>query len=359
MNTLPPLRTDLRHFAGYRSARSEPGAGSTWLNANECPWPSQADEAGAVRRYPEPQPAELQAALARYYGCAPEQLLLSRGSDEAIDLLVRAFCTPQRDAVLVTPPVFGMYAISARLQGARLLEVPLTDDGHDFRVDLPAVARIAGHEGARIVFLCSPGNPAGGVLEADAVIDLARRLASSALVVVDEAYVEFAGAPSFVAAERPRNLAVLRTLSKAHALAGARIGGLVADETVVSVLRRCQAPYPIAAPCAQLALAALAPDALRQTETHVLDTRRERERLHVALAALPCVRRVYPSQANFLLVRFRDATAADAALRAAGIVVRDMRGMPQLGDALRITIGTREQNDAVLDVLRPIAAIAA
>ena len=359
MNDLPPLRADLRDFAGYRSARSDPGAGSTWLNANESPWPNPADETGLLRRYPEPQPAELQAALARHYGCEPEQLLLSRGSDEAIDLLVRAFCAPLRDAVLVTPPVFGMYAVSARLQGARLLEVPLLDDAADFHVDADAVVRVAAGEGARVVFLCSPGNPAGGVLDAGVVQDIARRLAGSALVVVDEAYVEFADTPSLVAGERPRNLAVLRTLSKAHALAGARIGGVVADAAVVSVLRRCQAPYPIAAPCARLALAALAPATLQQTNAHVLEVGRERERLHALLAGLPCVRRVYPSQANFLLVRFVDAGAADAALRAAGIVVRDMRGMPQLGDALRITIGTPAQNDALLGVLRTLGAIAA
>jgi len=359
MNSLPPLRADLLEFAGYRSARSDPGTGSTWLNANESPWPNPMDATGVLRRYPEPQPAGLQAALARHYGCEPEQLLLSRGSDEAIDLLVRAFCTPSRDAVLVTPPVFGMYAVSARLQGARLLEVPLLDEAGDFHVDAEAVARIAADEGARVVFLCSPGNPAGGVLEAGAVLDIAQRLAGSALVVVDEAYVEFAETPSLIAGNRPRNLAVLRTLSKAHALAGARIGGVVADAAVVSVLRRCQAPYPIAWPCAQLALSALAPDVLRRTDDHVLEVRRERERLHAALADLPCVRRVHPSQANFLLVRFADGSAADAALRAAGILVRDMRGMPQLGDALRITIGTPAQNDALLGVLRTVGAVAA
>lgn len=359
MSALPPVREDLRDFSGYRSARSEPVAGSTWLNANESPWPSLADASGSLRRYPEPQPADLQAALARHYGCEPGQLLLSRGSDEAIDLLVRAFCTPRRDAVLVTPPVFGMYAVSARLQGARLLEVPLLDTGRDFRVDLQAVAGIAASGGARIVFLCSPGNPAGGVLGAGAVFELAQRLSGSALVVVDEAYVEFADAPSLVAGARPRNLAVLRTLSKAHALAGARVGGVVADAAVVDLLRRCQAPYPVPAPCARLAVDALQADALQRTGAHVLEVRRERERMRAALAEFPCVRRVYPSQANFLLVRFVDAGAVDAALRAAGVVVRDMRAMPRLGDALRITIGTRAQNDAVLEVLQAVGAVAA
>lgn len=356
MSALPPLRADLAGFAGYRSARQEPGSGSTWLNANESPWSNLADEAGSQRRYPEPQPFDLQAALAAYWGCAPEQLLLSRGSDEAIDLLVRAFCSPGRDAVLVTPPVFGMYAVSARLQGASLLEAPLRDAPEDFEVDMEQVAQAAARGGARVVFLCSPGNPAGGVLAKESVSGLARRLSGQALVVVDEAYVEFAGAPSIIAATRPANLAVLRTLSKAHALAGARVGGVVADAAVISALRSCQAPYPVPAPSARLALSALAPAALERTARHVAGVIGERERLRLALAPLSCVRRVYPSRANFLLVRFRDASAADGALRAAGIVVRDMRAMPQLGDALRITIGTPRQNDAVLDALRTVAA---
>ena len=355
MSALPPVRADLRDFTGYRSARSEPGSGAVWLNANESPWANLADDDGTARRYPEPQPEALQQAFAAHAGCAPEQLLLARGSDEAIDLLVRAFCTPCKDAVLATPPVFGMYAVSARLQGARLLEVPLLDEAGVFCVDLEAVARVAMREGARLVFLCSPGNPAGGVLAADAVAEVARRLSGAALVVIDEAYIDYADTPSILASERPANLAVLRTLSKAHALAGARIGALVADVGVIAALRRCQAPYPVPAPCATLAVAAVSPTSLHRTRAHVQEIREERARMAATLAALPVVRRVYPSQANFLLVRFADADAADAALRAAGIVVRDMRAMPQLGDALRITIGTPGENDAVLAALQGLS----
>jgi histidinol-phosphate aminotransferase len=346
-------RADLRGFAGYRSARSEVLRGEVWLNANEAAWANAADREDRARRYPEPQPRDLRVALADLYRVAPEQLLIGRGSDEGIDLLVRAFCVPATDAVLVTPPVFGMYAVSARLQGARLIEVPLQDATDDFRVDLQAMAAHAEAEGAKLVFLCSPGNPAGGVIPRDAVLNLAQRLQGRALVVVDEAYIEFADAPSLAidVGER-RNLVVLRTLSKAHALAAARVGCVIGDPDVIALLQRCQAPYPVPAPCAALALGALQPESLAQTQGHVETIRKERGRLSAALAALPAVRRVYPSQGNFLLVRCEDAETSFRALLGAGVVVRDQRTAPQLADALRISIGTPEENDRVIAALR-------
>src|SRR5690606_9430792 len=293
------------------------------------------------------------------YGCAPEGVLIGRGSDEAIDLLVRAFCRPGVDAVLVTPPVFGMYAVCARLQRAPMVEVPLREVDRDFKVDLDAVAELAAARAARLVFLCSPGNPAGGTLPADAVLALARRLRGRAMVVVDEAYIEFADASSLVApAAAEPNIVVLRTLSKAHALAAARVGCAIGDPAVIAALRRCQAPYPIPEPCAERALAALAPSALAATRQRVQEIRIERARLAARLASLSGVRRVYPSQGNFLLVRFADADAAHARLLGAGVVVRDMRRMPQLGDALRITIGTTAQSDAVVAALQTRRAAA-
>lgn len=351
------LREDLRDFAGYGSARGEKLQGEVWLNANESAWDSPGDAQGGCRRYPQPQPPALVAALARLYSCAPERILAGRGSDEAIDLLVRALCAPGRDAVVVTPPVFGMYAVSARLQGAPLLEVPLLDGADGFAPDLEALAQVALSGGARVVFLCSPGNPTGHAVGLEAIAELARALEGRALLVVDEAYGEFCALPSAIGLlEGHGNLAVLRTLSKAHALAGARVGTLVADPALVAALRRCQAPYPLPAPCVDAALAALRPRSLERTAARVVLVRAERERMRDALAALPGVLRVYPSEGNFLLLRFADASRAFAALLEAGVVVRDQRAAPQLGDALRITIGAPEQNDRVLAALGAVEA---
>lgn len=355
------VRPDLRDFGGYVSARSARLEGEVWLNANESPWPNPADVgASSCRRYPEPQPQALRRSLAELYGCRPEQLLVGRGSDEAIDLLVRALCVPGRDAVVTTPPVFGMYAVSARLQRAPLVEVPLVDGPDGFAPDLDVVVAAAREHHAHLVFLCSPANPTGGALTPAQIAGVATALRGQALVVVDEAYGEFCDQPpaAQLLPEHP-NLAVLRTLSKAHALAAARIGCLIAAPALIRVLRACQAPYPVPAPCAELALAALSTDALIATGARVVELVAERQRLQAALAALPGVRRVYPSQGNFLLVRFHDAQAAFEALLGAGVVVRDQRAAPQLGDALRISLGTPEQNDRVIAALAGLTREAA
>ena len=353
------VRPDLRDFAGYKSARSEALRGDVWLNANESAWANPADGQGRSRRYPDPQPPALRERLAQLYGVAPEQVLVGRGSDEAIDLLVRALCVPGQDAIVVTPPVFGMYAVCARLQGARIIDVPLVDGEAGLVADLDAIREAALAQGAKLVFLCSPSNPAGSATPLDAIAGLARALEGKALVVVDEAYGEFADAASATTLVGPHaNIAVLRTLSKAHALAAARIGVVIGHTDIIGVLQRCQAPYPVPTPCADLALEGLSDAALAQTRERVATVRRERERLQYALARVPGVRRVYPSQGNYLLARFDDAERAFRALLAAGVVVRDQRAAPQLDDALRITVGSPEQNDRVLSALNADASFA-
>lgn len=353
------VRADLASFGGYASARTAKLSGEIWLNANEAAWANPGDADGSCRRYPDPQPAALVQALADLYGAQPAQLLVGRGSDEAIDLLVRTLCEPGRDGVLFTPPVFGMYAVSARLQGAHAIEVPLVDSQDGLVPDIDAVIAAAIDGNAKLVFLCSPSNPGGKSVPLSDVVRVARALAGRALVVVDEAYGEFADEPFAVSLMgQHSNIAVLRTLSKAHGLAAARIGSLIADPALVAVLRKVQAPYPIPAPCSALALSGLTPEALSITAQRVAQVRSERARLQQALATLPIVRRVYPSDANFVLARFDDAQGAFDALLTAGIVVRDQRAAPQLGDALRITVGTPEQNDRVIATLSALKASA-
>ena len=353
------VREDLRGFGGYKSARTEALKGEVWLNANESAWANPADSSASSRRYPDPQPVALRSALAELYACEESQLLIGRGSDEAIDLLVRALCNPGQDAIVVTPPVFGMYSVCARLQNAPVIEVPLRDSPDGFVAELEAIGDAALKARAKLVFLCSPSNPVGSAIPLDGIESLARRLQGTTLVVVDEAYGEFSDLPSATALQvRQPNIAVLRTLSKAHALAAARIGVVIADGELIGVLRRCQAPYPVPTPCAELALAGLSPQALAETRRRVAVVKSERNRLQAALASLPEVLRVYPSQGNYLLVRFSDADSAFRTLLSAGVVVRDQRAAPQLGDALRITVGSPEQNDQVISALLRIGVAA-
>lgn len=223
----------------------------------------------------------------------------------------------------------------------------------EFSTDVEAVAAAALARDARLVFLCSPANPTGQALALEEISLLAERLAGRAVVVVDEAYAEYSSQPSAISLLASRsNLAVLRTLSKAHALAAARIGTLIADPQLIGVLRNCQAPYPLPTPCVQLALDALAPRALAVTAARVQMVCEQRQRLFNALPECNGVQRVYPSQGNYLLVRFADAGATHRHLLDAGVVVRDMRAAPQLGDALRISVGNAEENDVLLGALQ-------
>lgn len=356
-DVLDLMRADLRGFAGYSSARSFRGDAEVWLNANESPWANAADPEGRVRRYPEPQPPALREALAALYGCAPAQVLAGRGSDEAIDLVIRALCMPGQGAVAISTPTFGMYAVCAWLHGARVVDVPLLERADGFFIDVDALVHAARRQDARVVFVCSPGNPTGTQQPLDDVRAVATALAGQALVVVDEAYVEYAGEASAVALlDAFDNVAVLRTLSKLHGLAAARIGCVIASPQLVAVLARCQAPYPLATPCVDMALRALDAQGRAQASARATEIRGERDALRAALLEMPGVRAAYPSAANFVLARLADPQAAFDALLAAGIVVRDVRAQPRLPDALRISLGTPAQNARVVDVLRGASA---
>lgn len=351
------IREDLRDFAGYSSARTnDSGAPATiWLNANEAATASAVDPDGAQRRYPEPQPPDLVQALADTYGVAAEQVVVGRGSDECIDLLVRALTRPgSQDAVVQASPTFGMYAVSARLHGVPLVDVPQRDLGDLWELDTRGVSAAAERQGGRVVFLTSPGNPTGAVVPLADVEQLADDLADRAVVVVDEAYQEFAG-PASATTLLPRhpNLVVLRTLSKAHGLAGIRIGAALCHPELATVLRRVQAPYPVPVPVTELALAALAGSVRRSVEARVARTRADRERLAEILQADPRVSAVYASEANFVLVRGPGVDTLLTDLRARGIVVRDLRHL--LDDALRVTVGSPEEIDAVHQTLTTTA----
>ncbi|MEO8460601.1 MAG: aminotransferase class I/II-fold pyridoxal phosphate-dependent enzyme, partial [Dokdonella sp.] len=286
MSIVDRARPDLADFRPYASARRIGSAPRIRLDANESPWP--VDAATPLNRYPEPQPAALRARLAALYGVGETQLWIGRGSDEAIDLLMRAFCRAGRDNVVSHTPTFGMYRIGAQLQGASCRELAL-DPAADFSLDIDKLLALTDAD-TKLVIVCSPNNPTGTCYHANALADLANALHDRALLLIDEAYLEFSGAASASALiARHDNVAILRTLSKAHALAGARVGSLIADADVIELVARIAAPYPLPAPSVCAALDALDDDTLARTVSRVAVICEERERVARALRDLPDV----------------------------------------------------------------------
>ncbi|MFO1377469.1 MAG: histidinol-phosphate transaminase [Steroidobacteraceae bacterium] len=339
-------RPDLLELEPYSHAHWDPRLER--LHANENPWRPAGDVTDlGLNRYPEPYPQALADRMAAIYGVTPDRLVLGRGSDEVIDLLVRAFCRAGRDAVLTCPPTFGMYKVAAQIQGAPVVEVPLLAD-RGFALDAARVVETA-RDGVKIVFLCSPNNPTGNLLDPAAVEHVVAMLAGRALVVVDEAYIEFADRGSLAAGlDSHPHLVVLRTLSKAHALAGARCGAALADPGVIGLLKRLLPPYAIAESSIEAVQRALVDESLAATRTRIAALVAERERMRTLLPRSRLVRIVWPSDANFLLVACHDPQDfLDRGIRA-GLLVRDVRRQRGLGDCMRVTIGSREQNDRLL-----------
>jgi histidinol-phosphate aminotransferase len=340
------VRPDLRAFTPYEHAVYDPGYSR--LHANESHWRHAFDETeSGLNIYPDPQPARLIERLAEVYGLPASRVLLTRGSDDGIDVLCRAFCRAGEDRVVVCPPTFGMYAVAARIQGAGVVEAPLRAE-QGFALS-PDEVIAAAKEGARLVFLCSPNNPTGNALAPAEIAGVCEALADEAIVVVDEAYGEFSRIPSALTLlESHPNLVVLRTLSKAYALAGARLGILCGAPELLRLLRALLPPYPIPTPSLAAAEALLEPAALGRARSEIGETLSRRSALADTLASLASVRRVWPSEANFLLVRCRDADRAREACRTRGLLVRDFSGKPGLEGCLRITVGDRAECERLI-----------
>ncbi|AKS43344.1 histidinol-phosphate transaminase [Wenzhouxiangella marina] len=340
-------RPEVLALQPYASARALADSAGILLNANESPWAPDGDEGQQLNRYPDPQPPELRRRLAERYDVPEARLLITRGSDEGIDLLIRAFCRADQDPVIVCPPCFGMYALSARIQGAPVKAVPLIDDGAQWRLDEDGLRAALP---ARLVFLCSPNNPTGNEISSATVESLCRSILGQGLVVVDEAYIEFSEAESMSRLiDRHPNLVILRTLSKAYALAGCRLGSLIADTRVIGLLRRIIAPYPLPTPSVRAGLTALAgPDRL---ERQLSELAEQKKRLVAGLERLPGIQRLWPGQANFVLIRVADAEALIARAAEAGIRLRNQSAQPGLDNCVRITIGSAEETTRLLDFL--------
>ena len=329
---------------------------TTRLNANEAYWEVAEDATNResqhqLNRYPQVRPWQLRDRLAAHYGVLPEQLLVTRGSSEAIDLLVRVFCSPSEDNVIVTPPTFGMYRVYADIQQAQVRPVVL-QARQDFQLD-PAQVLAAADATTKIVFLCSPNNPTGNSFPASDIESILASRRGQSLVVVDEAYIEFSQEASVIRLlSSHENLVVLRTMSKAHGLAAARIGAVIASPAIIGLLDSIMAPYAIATPVIELGLNALTDTNLANTSMHIEELILERDRVASSLANMTVVLRVWDSDANFVLVRFHSITSVLQLLAKHRILIRDFSGEPELDGCARITIGSRAENDRLLDVLR-------
>jgi histidinol-phosphate aminotransferase len=324
----------------------------TRLHANEAPWrPDGDDSALGMNRYPEPQPKALIERLSALYGVPVSSVLATRGADEAIDLLARIFLRAGVDSILQCSPSFGMYQVAARIQGADVIEIPLQRErgwNFDARQLLDAWRPTV-----KLVFLCSPNNPTGNLLDAETLESVCAGLEHKAVVVIDEAYIEWSKTPSLTPwLARFPHLVILRTLSKAHALAGARLGAMLAAPELIEVARRVIPPYALTQPSIEAALRALQPAELAVSTARRDSLLSEREYLRSGLGGSPLVAKVWPSDSNFLLIDCHDAERFMKDSMAGGTIVRDLRGYAALPRSIRVSVGTRPDNDALLNSVR-------
>lgn len=327
------IRPEIRALKPYSSARNEcDNTGKIALDANENPHRPYGQCTLDVNRYPEPQPKALQQTLADLYGVSREQVLMTRGMDEGIDVLVRTFCIPYQDRITIITPTFGYYEVSARIQGADVLKVE-------------SLNAIQGE--TKIIFLCTPNNPTGTIISLADIAGLCQRYADKAIVAVDEAYIEFSDAPSATTLlGRFDNLVVMRTLSKAYGMAGVRMGTVIASSQMIDTLKKVMPPYPIPTPCAERAMEALSPMGLFDAQQKIAQIRRERENLLTQLPLAKDIKKVFPSEGNFIFAIAMDADSVYDRLKSMGIIIR--KRTHDVANAIRFTVGTPLENQLLL-----------
>ncbi|NAX40333.1 histidinol-phosphate transaminase, partial [Vibrio sp. V26_P1S5P106] len=337
-------RKQVQALTPYLSARRIGGSGDVWLNANESPFDNEyKTDFARLNRYSDCQPNALIQAYADYAGVSPQQVLTSRGADEGIELLIRAFCEPNQDAILYCPPTYGMYAISAETFGVERKTVPLTAD---WQLDLASIE--ASLDKVKLVFVCSPNNPTGNLVKREDIIALLEMTKDRAIVVMDEAYIDFCPEASTVdlLVDYP-NLAILRTLSKAFALAGLRCGFTLANRSIIDVLLKVIAPYPVPVPVAEIATQALSEAGLARAKFQVLDLNANRAYLQVGLQMIEGIT-VFEGWGNYLLVQFPDGDALFQAAWEHGIILRNS----PIEHCVRISVGNREECEKTVAFIR-------
>jgi len=336
------VRKNVRNLKPYSSARDEfQGTASVYLDANENPYPSP------FNRYPDPHQIRLKEKISSIKCIPVDQVFLGNGSDEPIDLLIRAFCEPGVDNVVIPQPTYGMYTVSAEINNVEIKNILLTED---FDIE-PDTLREAWNVHSRLIFLCSPNNPSGNLLDLEkikTVLDLFH-----GIVVVDEAYIDFTNYPGFVPLLKTYpNLVVLQTLSKAWGLAAIRLGMCFASKEIIAVLNKIKPPYNISILSQQTALEELHFEVRKNR--WVAEIINEREKLKAGLTSIDAVEKVYPSDSNFLLVKIKNARTVYETLVKKGIIVRDRSNVILCDNCLRITIGTQQENQILLNELKQV-----
>ncbi|OUS24880.1 histidinol-phosphate transaminase [Thalassotalea sp. 42_200_T64] len=336
------VRKDVLNMVPYQSARREQSGGSCWLNANEA---GNSNDLSVnlqnLNRYPDFQPQQLISAYADYAGVDNSQVLATRGADEGIEVLIRTFCESNAgtsDSIIICPPTYGMYAISAKGHAANIITVPLTKD---LQLNLDGLSE--NKDNAKIVFICSPNNPTGDVINRDDIISTLELFKDSALVVVDEAYIEFCPELSTVALlnDYP-NLVILRTLSKAFALAGLRCGFTLASNKIIEMMAKIIAPYPISNPVSAIACQALTTD-LAVMQQRVDSTNQLNQHIASFLDAQPWLVKQFSSKTNYILFQADNAQQIFAALVEQGVLIRNQSSQLGLNNCLRVSIGSIEE----------------
>jgi histidinol-phosphate aminotransferase len=342
------VRENIKQMKAYSSARDEfSGEASIFLDANENSFGSPLPF--NYNRYPDPLQTKVKEKISQIKGVPPKNIFLGNGSDEAIDLLFRVFCEPGQDNVIILPPTYGMYEVCAEMNNVKLKKVPLTAD---FQLDLDGI-EAAIDEYTKIIFVCSPNNPTGNSINRNDIEVLLNNF--DGLVVIDEAYINYAKQKSFIAelTEYP-NLIIMQTFSKAWGLAGLRLGMAFAGLPIINYLNKVKYPYNINLSTQQLALEAL--QGISTVNNWVKVTVEQREWLAAKIAALLFTETVYPSDANFILVKMKGAAAIYNYLAAKGIIVRDRSKVILCDDCLRITVGTPEENQQLINELKAYTA---
>ena len=344
MNLNKLLRKNILGMKPYSSARDEYKdlqADMVFLDANENPFDTP------LNRYPDPQQTRLKESIASQKMVSTDQLLLGNGSDEVLDLIFRAFCEPNQDSILTTPPTYGMYDVLANLNAVDNILVPLSPD---FQLEVDSILDAIKPQ-TKLLFICSPNNPSGNSVERKAIERLLKNF--NGLVIIDEAYIDFTKDPSWTQVlEQYPNLIVTQTLSKAYGLAGIRLGICYASKAIIAVLNKIKPPYNINSLTQEAAIKAFEnKDSVQAQIESILN---ERSNLINAFKSVPFIKKIYPSEANFILIKVDDANKRYEELIKNGIVVRNRSSQLHCENCLRITVGTPSENTQLITLLKTL-----